>query len=151
MISIAIIGILVAIAIPSFNQYKMRASNSAAESYIHFVAVSEEVYHTDHHLFVRGGIASGPAPTGILPNSSIPTGIGAAVGVFPVSGVDAVTGSPTGINYIAYVGHKNGNKVYAIDNVHSIQSRTSVPPDPATDAKSQNITQLIPNGWGSPL
>ncbi|HXH71445.1 MAG TPA: prepilin-type N-terminal cleavage/methylation domain-containing protein [Mariprofundaceae bacterium] len=151
MISVAIIGILVAIALPSFSQYRVRAFNSSAESYIHFIATAEEAYYTDYQLYIQGGVALGPSPTGIIPNSTIPSGVGSAVGAFPVTGVDAATGFPTGTNFVGFSGHLKGDRVYAADNIHHIEWRPSNPPDPATDAQAENITQLIPNGWGSPL
>ena len=57
MIVIAIIGILAAIAIPQFSNYRIRANNSAALSDARNFATAQEVYYTDNNLYA-GGYAS---------------------------------------------------------------------------------------------
>ncbi len=51
MIVIAIIGILAAIAIPQFTNYKKRAGNSASMSDLKNLATAQEVYHTDNNTY----------------------------------------------------------------------------------------------------
>jgi prepilin-type N-terminal cleavage/methylation domain-containing protein len=51
MIVIAIIGILAAIAIPQFTNYKRRAANSASMSDLKNMATAQEVYHTDNNTY----------------------------------------------------------------------------------------------------
>ena len=51
MIVIAIIGILAAIAIPQFTNYKKRAANSASMSDLKNLATAEEVYNTDNNTY----------------------------------------------------------------------------------------------------
>lgn len=53
MIVIAIIGILAAIAIPQFSNYKKRAANSAAMSDAKNLATAEEVYYTDNNKYTN--------------------------------------------------------------------------------------------------
>jgi len=51
MIVIAIIGVLSAIAIPQFANYKRRAANSAAMSDAKNLATAQEVYHADNNIY----------------------------------------------------------------------------------------------------
>jgi prepilin-type N-terminal cleavage/methylation domain-containing protein len=51
MIVIAIIGILSAIAIPQFANYKKRAANSAAMSDAKNLATAQEVYQADNNTY----------------------------------------------------------------------------------------------------
>lgn len=51
MIVIAIIGILAAIAIPQFTNYKKRAGNSASMSDLKNLATAQEVYNTDNNTY----------------------------------------------------------------------------------------------------
>lgn len=47
IIVVAIIGILAAIAIPSFNSYRTRSYNSASETDLRNAATAQEAYFTD--------------------------------------------------------------------------------------------------------
>lgn len=51
MIVIAIIGILAAIAIPQFSNYRKRAADAAALSDAKNLATAQEVYHTDYFTY----------------------------------------------------------------------------------------------------
>ena len=57
MIVVAIIGILAAIAIPQFAQYRMRSFNSAAQSDMRNMATNEAGLFTDVQSF---GVSNGP-------------------------------------------------------------------------------------------
>lgn len=61
MIVVAIIGILAAIAIPQFAQYRMRAFNSSAESDLRNLKTAEEVLMGDHQFY--GGTVKGKSGT----------------------------------------------------------------------------------------
>ncbi len=51
MIVVAIIGILAAIAIPQFSNYRKRAANAAAMSDAKNMATAQEVYYTDNNTY----------------------------------------------------------------------------------------------------
>lgn len=51
MITVAIVGILAAVAYPSFTQYFVRAKRSAAQSFMHSVANKQEQYMLDRRSY----------------------------------------------------------------------------------------------------
>jgi len=51
LVVVAIIGILVAIAIPQFAAYRTQANNSAAQVQLRNLAVSMESYYVDNSLY----------------------------------------------------------------------------------------------------
>lgn len=153
MIVVAIIGILSAIAIPAFSEYRAKAYNSSAISYLNFLATGESNYWVDGHTFVSIPAGDGPGPTGIVPGTTVPSGVGYIVGVFPATGADASSGNATGTNFIAYTGHINGTQVYALDSLSKPQRRAkkASAATAASDAKSETITTSLPSNWGTPL
>jgi len=153
MIVVAIIGILSAIAIPSFNEYRARAFNASAITYLQFVAAGEANYWTSTQVYTAIPAGDGPGPTGIVPGTTVPSGVGYIIGVFPVSGSDASTGYSTGNNYIAFTGHMNGSNVYAVDSINKAQwhPKRSSASNPAVDAKTEDISTSLPSGWGTNL
>lgn len=58
LIVIAIIGILVAIAIPQFSAYRKRAYYSSLQSDVHSIANAQEAYYTNHNRYasVQGSL-----------------------------------------------------------------------------------------------
>jgi len=54
LIVVAIIGILAAIAIPQFSQYRMRAYNAAANSDVRNLKTALESYNTDYMVYPTG-------------------------------------------------------------------------------------------------
>ncbi|GMT42683.1 MAG: hypothetical protein IEMM0002_1094 [bacterium] len=95
LVVVAIIGILVAIAIPQFAAYKTRANNSMAESDLRNFAVSMEAYFVDFNTYVA-------ATTAIL------TGYG-----FRPSGSTVVTPGTLAVgSWIATSSHAAGSVVY---------------------------------------
>lgn len=57
MITVAIIGILAAVAYPSYTQYVIRANRSAAQSFMFSVANKQEQYMLDARTYAGGGTA----------------------------------------------------------------------------------------------
>jgi len=153
MIVVAIIGILAAIAIPAFSQYRAKAYNASAISYLNFIATGESNYWVDDHTYIAVPAGDGPGPTGIVPGTTVPSGVGYIVGVFPVTGTDATSGNATGTDFVAFTGHINGTQVYALDSNSKPQKRTkkTAAANAASDAKSETTTSFLASGWGSPL
>jgi len=153
MIVIAIIGILAAIAIPAYSAFKTRSYNASAISYIQFISTAEANYQVaeSHTISVPAG--DGPGPSGIIPGTSVPSGVGYIVGVFPITGVDPNNGHATGTNFIAFTGHARGSRVYALDSISKAQYRAKRAGmiNPAIDAKTETVTTFLPANWGQPL
>jgi len=155
MIVIAIIGVLVSIVIPSYLSYKQKAYNAAAISFIQYVSKAEENYWVNRQNYIAAPAGDGPTVSGTLPNASVPSGVGYVVGVFPQSGTDQKSGYATGENYVAFAGHRLGNKVYSIGSGKNAKllwrNKRANKSDPAIDAKTENTTQATPANWGQPL
>jgi prepilin-type N-terminal cleavage/methylation domain-containing protein len=153
MIVVAIIGILAAIAIPAFAEYRSRAFNASSIAYLQFIATGESNYWVDGQTYISVPAGDGPGPTGIVPGTSVPSGVGYVVGVFPVTGSDADSGYDTGTDFVAFTGHIKGTNVYALDSNSKPQwrAKASGSSDPAADAKAEDITQALPSGWGAGL
>lgn len=153
MIVIAIIGILAAITIPVFSLFKIKSYNAAAISYIRFIATAEAHYQVATQKFISTPAGDGPGPSGILPGTTVPSGIGYIVGVFPVTGTDATSGNDIGKDFIAFTGHIRGSNVYALDSrskAHVRPKRVTLA-NPAIDAKTEVTTTFLPANWGTPL
>jgi len=153
MIVVAIIGILAAIAIPSFSGYRAKAFNASAISYLNFIATGESNYWVDGQTFISVPAGDGPGPTGIVPGTTVPSGVGYIIGVFPSTGTDANSGNAIGTDFVAYTGHISGTLVYALDSNSKPQKRAkkTSAANPASDAKSETITAFLPSNWGTPL
>jgi len=155
MIVIAIIGILASIVIPAYMSYKNKAYNASAQSYLQYVSQAEENYWLNAQNYIAAPAGDGPTSSGTLPNASVPSGVGYVIGVFPTKGTDAATGYTIGTDYVAFAGHIKGNKVFAVGSGTSSKmqqrdKKTSAA-SAAADAKSENTTQALPPGWGTPL
>ncbi len=100
MIVIAIIGILAAIAIPNFVQYRKRAYDSAAKSDVKNAYTAAQAYFTDWPEATTIGLDT----TKIL-----------TAGFRETTGVDITitNGTPSGLNM--YTEHTRGGKRYTID------------------------------------
>jgi len=153
MIVIAIIGILAAIAIPAYSAIKTKSYNASAIAYLQFITTAEANYQVATQLAISVPPGDGPGPSGIVPGTSVPSGVGYVVGVFPTVGVDPDNGNPTGTDFVAYTGHARGNRVYAVDSVSKLQYRKkkSAATTAASDAKTENITKFLQKNWGKAL
>jgi len=155
MIVIAIIGILASIVIPTYMSYKDKAYNASALSYLQYVSQAEEHYWLNAQDYIAAPAGDGPTASGTLPNASVPSGVGYVIGVFPSQGTDATSGYATGADYIAFVGHKNGDKVFAVgsgaNSTMQGRKKKASAASAAADAKSENTSQALEPGWGTPL
>jgi type IV pilus assembly protein PilA len=132
MIVVAIIGILAAIAIPQFAQYRIRGFNSSAQSDTKNLATSEAAFFADWNMFGRTGAAAtalntpaatvltGPlnAATAIIAqwaplvggaNRTLNIGIGNGVTI--LGQCDAAAAS-----FIGGAKHLQGSTIYGVDS-----------------------------------
>ncbi len=140
LIVVAIIGILAAIAIPQFSQYRIRGYNSAANSDLRNMKIASEAFVTDWQVYAStigctaiggtgctgddgtGAIITGPgnAVINVLANGITITAPSAAARLSfglssGVSGVITTT-TDTAADYTAYTSHKQGDTVYGADS-----------------------------------
>ena len=153
MIVVAIIGILAAIAMPVVSNYRAKAYNASAISYLYFIANGESNYWVDGHTYISVPAGDGPGPTSIIPGTTVPAGVGYVIGAFPVTGTDATTGNNIGTSYVAFTGHIQGTQVFALDSRSKPQKRAkkTSATTAASDAKSETATTFLPSNWGTPL
>lgn len=153
LIAIAIIGILASISIPQYIVYRAKAFNTSSLSHLRFILSAESNFFVEGQKYLSIPAGDGPGPTGILPNTTVPKGVGYIGGAFPVSGVDPATGFNLGDNFVAFTGHASGTRVYATDTNGLLYARPqlSLQVNPALDAKAENIAQLLPVNWGGKL
>ena len=97
MIVVAIIGILSAVAIPSFLRYQMRAKASEATTNIAALAVTEEIYFTEKGYYAS---VANPAPASIPGNSRVTWGGNADF--------DELGWAPSGSVYFQYLVSADG-------------------------------------------
>lgn len=77
LVVVAIIGVLVAIAIPQFSAYQQRSFDARAKSDLITLAIAEEAYYTDNEAYKA--CASTSNCESILPNLSTSPGVTMAV------------------------------------------------------------------------
>ncbi|BDT59668.1 type 4 fimbrial biogenesis protein PilE [Massilia varians] len=66
MVAVVIIGILAAIALPSYNQYVVRSNRAAAQSYLMELSQAQVQYMADSRSY-----AATPAEMGVTPPSAV--------------------------------------------------------------------------------
>jgi len=122
MIVVAIIGILAAIAIPQFASYRVKAFNSAAQSDIHTIKLTEESFYVDFQsyggstaLATKGALASGTVVIGGTPGA---LGDGTNFETVSPSSKVGVTADTVagGATMILTSAHQQGNRVFAMDS-----------------------------------
>ena len=99
IIVVAIIGILAAIAIPSFNSYRTRSYNSASETDLRNAATAQEAYFTDTKSYA--------AAIGNLTGSRYGLYTSHSVIVF-------VDGTPASSQYTLKSYHVSGDKTWSV-------------------------------------
>jgi type IV pilus assembly protein PilA len=66
LVVVAIIGILVAIAIPQFASYKKNANDAASQTDVRTAALAAEAYYASNNAYPAGPYTYGPGPATIL-------------------------------------------------------------------------------------
>ena len=114
---ILIIGILAAVALPSFLNQKNKAVDSSAKELAHSALIAAESYATDH----SGSYAGLTAAALTQYDSTIPTAAaGGGAYVLPVSNATATTYSITTTT-------ATGNEQFSITRSNGVTSRTCTP------------------------
>lgn len=103
LIVVAIVGILMAIAIPNYLSYRSKGANSAAKTEANNFYTACLSYFADTGN--SGTFSSSSPPTGFGPNTDITYGGG---GTLQISATGGVTGSPT-------FKHSKGDTTYTLD------------------------------------
>jgi len=138
LIVVAIIGILAAIAIPQFANYRLRAFNSSSTSDVRNLRTAEEAVFADFQVYgMTGGAAAllpgaggfgagtvstgpmGPATAAVTGAMLTTTGAGAAVGVgIGVGNLVSIISSTdaAGASFAAASFHQNGDTAYGADS-----------------------------------
>lgn len=129
MIVVAIIGILAAIAIPQFAQYRVKAFNSAAESDLRNIMTGEEAYYAGVYTYVAEAAGIGPTQLINITGSRITNNVGYNV-----------TTSNSNQNYSAYTGHTRGNQIFGGDDTGFI----GVQRNASTPSTTAQATTAIP-------
>jgi type IV pilus assembly protein PilA len=110
LVVILIIGILAAIAIPSFLNQKGKANDASAKSDARTAQTAMETYYTDHGTYTGATTAKLQA---------IEPSLGSDVSV-PTSG----TGVPSDTGYAVTATSSNGNRTFTITKAGSAVTRT---------------------------
>jgi len=109
MIVVAIIGILAAIAIPQFAEYRVRAFNSTALADLRNIMTAEEAYYADNQTYVDF-----PTSAGYVANLASLPGANLALNVCAqVTGANA-------IDFTVQAEHLNGDASYTATQSASI-------------------------------
>jgi len=128
MIVVAIIGILAAIAIPQFASYRTKAFNSASQSDIQTLKLTEEAFYADFQNYgVSGVLAAGAGAGGagalIIGGTTVGGTIADATALHPVANVTPSTKVSVVANTDAALatmtieaGHTQGDRTFAMDS-----------------------------------
>ena len=107
LIVLAIIGILAAIAIPQFNQYKLRMYNNDAKANLHNIYIACKAYWADN---------AGSIPCSIDNAKQRPYGFSASENVL----VTITIGKDIDTDFEARAKHNFSNTIYTIDENDNI-------------------------------
>lgn len=132
MIVVTIIGILAAIAIPQFAEYRKKAFNATALHDLHNIMVGEEAEYASTQAYTA--VAAGVGPAWILGNTKfVSKGVGYVVNI-----------ANSGNDYAVFTGHQKGTREFGGDRTGAIMYK--VVADPASSAKTETVGIL--SGWG---
>lgn len=70
LVVVAIVGILAAIAVPVFADYKARAWDAKTQSIVRNFVQSQEAYNADHEVYLDCDVDNGSSTCGSLPGMS---------------------------------------------------------------------------------
>jgi len=142
MIVVAIIGILAAIAIPQFAQYRIRGFNSAALSDMRNVSTSEAAFSADWQIFgVSDQIANANAGAGagslmvggdgndddgLMANDAAGTNRTVPIGVSNRVSVVASTDG-TSSSFVAIAKHDQGDTYFSVDSDAAVTYQEVLP------------------------
>jgi len=129
MIVVAIIGILAAIAIPQFASYRTKAFNSASQSDIQTLKLTEEAFYADFQNYgVSGVLAAGAGAGGagalIIGGTTVgqgtiadATALHPAANVTPSTKVSVVANTDANLATMTIeAGHIQGDRTFAMDS-----------------------------------
>jgi len=108
LVVVAIVGILAAIAIPQFAEFRKRGYDSRARSDLRNIVTAEESYFLEHDQYID--VSTNPA-TGVLSNGGLPAMQFASRGV-----VMAIV--TAGSSYSANSCHQQGLKQFSLTSVN---------------------------------
>ena len=134
MIVVAIIGILAAIAIPQFSEYRKKAFNGAANADLRNVMTAQEASFAESQAYITEASIRGPLPAASLPAVRISKNVQLRA--------NASGGSPDA--YAAFTGHTEGSQEYGGDSIGRIQRKASTAPHTAVAAEAGTTL----SGWG---
>jgi len=142
LISIAIVGILIAIAIPIFGVFRERAYNASAMSHINIIRTAEEGWFTSNFTYIAVIPAEGPGPTGPFPSQNAPAGVGYQVGL------------PNTTGFVSYTGHNKGTRVFANSIAGGSELRMlrlKQTANASTEAQALPTAAFLIPAWGSKI
>jgi len=128
MIVVAIIGILAAIAIPQFASYRIKAFNSASQSDIQTLKLTEEAFYADFQNYgvsgvLAAGAGKGGAGTLIIGGTTVGGTIAdgntahPAANVVPSTKVSVVANTDANLASMTIeAGHTQGDRTFAMDS-----------------------------------
>ena len=106
LVVVAIIGILAAIAIPTFQQYRQRSFNSVAQSDLRNMVTAQEIAYTDRSEYAECSDAGCNDPA--LPGIKLSPGVGGSCALFD-----------DGQSFQCGVTHSNGTRIFYFTSASS--------------------------------
>ena len=139
MIVVAIIGVLAAIAIPQFSEYRARAFNAVAKNDLRNLMTSEEAYFTQNGTYAAATSSSSGTPGAIagFESSSVSKNIGYSI-----------VNTASGQSYAVYTGHHQGNSTYAGSETGLMRKNTFTD-NTSPLVSAANESSALTSAWGT--